>query len=187
MTSAKSIEEKLLELKKTIEFKWRIQSAIPKANPTQVIMIPYIDARDVQDRLDEVIGVSGWQNNFEDVGGHLHCNIGIKIGREWVFKSDRGVQSQTEKEKGEASDAFKRAAVMWGINRDAYQVGTVKLKCRDYNGKPYPCDEAGNFLKGKQLYDTCNKLAKITDLENYDIDITDVQLSEGKYSTLDTE
>lgn len=182
----KTIEEKLLELKKTIPFKWRIQSAYPKNAPTNVIMIPYIDARDVQERLDEVIGASGWQNSFEQVGDALHCSIGIKINDEWVWKSDRGTKSQTEKEKGEASDAFKRAAVMWGINRDAYMVGQVKLPCKDYNGKPYPADQNGNFLKGKKLYDTCNSLAKITDLENYNIAITNDYLVD-KYENLKDE
>ena len=150
-----------------------------------VIMIPYIDARDVQDRLDCVIGASGWQNKFEDIGGKLHCSIGIKINGEWVWKSDRGTASQTEKEKGEASDAFKRAAVMWGINREAYQVGTVKLKCKESGGKYYPADDNGKFLKGEQLYKLCNYLAKITDLDNYSIELTDTHLSETRFKSLE--
>lgn len=181
-----NIEEKLVELKKTINFKWRVQSAYPKSQPTMVIMIPYIDARDVQERLDTVIGASGWQNKYEQIGNSLHCSIGIKIDNEWVWKSDRGVASQTEKEKGEASDAFKRCAVMWGINRDAYQVGTVKLNCRESGGKYYPADANGKFLKGEALYAVCNSMAKITDLENYDIELTSTQLTD-KYHSLDSE
>lgn len=182
----KTIEQKLLELKKTIDFKWRVQSMYPnKTNPTHAIMIPYVDARDVQERLDEVIGASGWQNDFKAVGDRLFGGIGILINGQWVWKWDRGIASQTEKEKGEASDCFKRAAVEWGINRDAYMVGTVKLKVKEFNSKFYPCDEKGQFLKGKKLFDTCNQIAKITELENYDIEITDSYLSElGEDETL---
>ena len=177
--SEKSIESKLLELKKTIDFKWRVQSMYPKTNPTNAIMIPYVDARDVQQRLDDVIGSSGWQSDFKDIGGRLFGGIGIIINNEWIWKWDRGVASQTEKEKGEASDCFKRAAVLWGINRDAYLVGTVKLKVKEYGGKSYPCDDNGKFLKSQELYAHCNRLAKITDLDNYDIEITEGYLSEG--------
>ena len=178
----KTIEQKLLELKKTIDFKWRVQSLYPKNAPTNAIMIPYIDARDVQQRLDDVIGSSGWQNDFKAIGDRLFGGIGILINNEWVWKYDRGVASQTEKEKGEASDCFKRAAVLWGINRDAYLVGTVKLKVKEYNSKSYPCDDNGKFLKGQELFDTCNKIAKITELENYSIELTDDYLSDNRYS-----
>jgi len=183
----KPIEQKLQELKKTIDFKWRVQSMIPnKANPSHAIMIPYVDARDVQEQLDSIIGISGWQNDFKDIGGRLFGGIGILINNEWIWKWDRGVASQTEKEKGEASDCFKRAAVEWGINRDAYTVGTVKLKVKEYNGKHYPCDDNGKFLKGKELFDKCNSIAKITELENYDIEISESVLAD-RYEKLDEQ
>lgn len=151
-------------LKKTIPFKWRVQSSSAKG----AMMVAYIDARDVMDTLDTVCGQDGWQSKFEQIGNALHCSIGIKIDDEWVWKSDRGTPTKTEAIKGEASDAFKRAAVMWGINREAYQLGTVRLKTRDYEGKYYPCDENGNFLKGEKLYNVCNKLAKIEELEFFE-------------------
>jgi len=157
-------------LNEVIPFKWRVQSAIPKAAPTHVQMIAYVDARDVALQLDRVVGVANWCDKYEEVKGHLFCSIGIKIQGEWVFKSDVGTESKTEKEKGESSDAFKRAAVKWGINREAYRVGLVKLPCKMYNNQPYPCDEKGVFLKGQKLYDHCNKLARVEDLENYDLE-----------------
>lgn len=153
----------LKALKKTIPFKWRVQSKIGE----YLIMIPYIDARDVMDTLDKVCEPHMWQSKFEHIGGSLHCSIGIKVGDEWVWKSDRGTPTKTEAAKGEASDAFKRAAVMWGINREAYQLGTVKLKWKEYNGKPYPIDDNGAFLKGDKLFDKCNTLAKVEELEYY--------------------
>lgn len=100
MENKKTIEQKLEELKKTIEFKWRVQSLIPnKTAPKEAIMIPYVDARDVQDRLDDVIGASGWQNKYEQIGASLHCNIGIKIYDEWVWKSDRGLLHKQKKKR----------------------------------------------------------------------------------------
>jgi len=156
----------LLELQKPLPLKWRVQRAVPnKDNPTHVILIGYVDARDVQERLDKVCGIANWQTKYYESKNKQFCDIGIFYNEQWVWKGDCGTPSQTEKEKGETSDAFKRAGVQWGINRFAYKVGEVKLNCKLYAGKPYPCDENGNFLKGKALFDTCNKLAKIEEFE----------------------
>ena len=104
-------------LKKKIDFKWRVQSA----NIYGASCVAYIDARQVQDLLDEVCGAYGWQCEYYEHKGNLFCRIGIACElantMEWVWKSDCGTESNVEKKKGEASDAFKRAAVMWGIGR----------------------------------------------------------------------
>lgn len=169
-----TIEKKLTELKKTIPFKWRVQSLIPnKANATHAQMIAYVDARDVQDHLDAILGQHAWRNDFKDLNGRLFGGIGILVNGEWVWKWDRGTESRTEKEKGEASDAFKRAAVEWGINRDAYRVGLVKIPVKNYNGNFYPCSNDGKFIKGKALYDLCNDIAKTEDMVNFSIEVTE--------------
>lgn len=67
---------------------------------------------------------------------------------------------------------------MWGINRDAYNAGTVKVPVKEYNGKFYPCDSNGKFLKGKSLFDYCNKLANITEMDNYNIEISESPLAD---------
>jgi len=161
----------LKQLRNAIPFKWRVQSLVPKANPQFAIMIPYVDARDVQDKFDEVCGAENWQNEHFEVAGKTHCRIGIKIQKgqsyEWVWKSDRGSISNVEKDKGESSDAFKRAAVYWGVNRSAYQMNPVKLPVKEYQKNYYPIDKTGGFLKGQNLYDYCNKLAKVDELEVY--------------------
>lgn len=166
---SEEIINKINKLKKTIPFKWRVQSEIK--GKALVRMIAYVDARDVAEQLDKVIGPENWTDTFKEVKGSLFCSIGINVGGVWVHKSDCGVASRTEKEKGESSDAFKRAAVKWGINRDAYKVGMLDIPAKEFNGKKYPCDENGKFLKGQQLYDYCNEIAKISELENYDIDL----------------
>ena len=71
----------------------------------------------------------------------MFASIGINSNNEWVWKSDCGTESQVEKEKGEASDAFKRAGVMWGIGRFLYSKKIVKLPVKEKNGKYYPYSE----------------------------------------------
>lgn len=152
-------------LKQPLKNKWRVQSAFPKNNPSHVILVAYVDARDIQERLDDVCEPQNWCNRFYESKGKQFCEIGIKIGEEWVFKSDCGTPTKTEKEKGEASDAFKRAAVHWGINRVAYLYEPVKLPCRMYNGKAYPVGKDGRFLKGEKLYKECDRIAKVHEFE----------------------
>lgn len=156
----------LKQLQKPLPLKWRVRSAFPtKANPTHVILVGYVDSRQVQDLLDEVVGAENWQDEYFECKNKQFCRIGIKINDEWIWKGDSGSESSTEAGKGETSDAFKRAAVKWGINRTAYKVGEVKLPAKMYNSKPYPVDEAGKYLKGDALFHECNRLGKVEDLE----------------------
>ena len=124
----------LQKLKEPIQTKWRVQSA----KKGKAICIPYIDARDAQERLDNVCGMENWGSRHKEEKGNLFCEIGIKINGEWVWKSDVGSESNIEKNKGEASDSFKRAAVMWGVGRFLYKMDPVVLKTSNYKGKEYP-------------------------------------------------
>jgi len=146
------------DLKKVIPFKWRVQSA----NQYGASCVAYIDSRQVQDLLDEVCGIENWQSRFLDVKGNLFCEIGIKINNEWIWKSDCGVESNIEKEKGESSDSFKRAAVMWGVGRFLYSQKIVKLPTKEENGKWIPFSEkTGKFVKdAKSITAWCNQLNK---------------------------
>jgi len=155
-------------LRKTIPFKWRIQSKFPKNNPKKANMIAYVDARDVAEHLDNIVGPENWSDEYYDLNGKIYCRLGIKVGSEWICKSDVGTESQTEKEKGQASDAFKRAAVKWGINRDAYRLGLVQVDLKEYNGKYYPVGSDGKFLKDN-LHDYCNQLIDMESLENFNL------------------
>lgn len=166
--------KELKNLKKTIPFKWRVQSTV-KTDKPEVKMIAYVDARDVAEHLDNIVGAENWCDQYQEIKGRVYCSVGIKCGNEWVFKSDVGTESYTEKEKGESSDAFKRAAVKWGVNRDAYRVGMVTLPAKQYGKNYFPVHD-GKFIKGKSLYDLCNSLAKVEELENYDIDITEIDI-----------
>ncbi len=107
---------------------WRIGST--NADKTKGMALAYIDARDVQDRLDEVCGVGGWQNRYVPMHDKKTvCEIGILIMHEytnvqpeWIWKSDGAGDSDVEAEKGALSDSFKRAAVKWGIGRYLYDL-----------------------------------------------------------------
>jgi hypothetical protein len=149
---------KLQDLKKEISFKWRVQSS----NQWGASCVAYIDSRDVQDLLDEVCGAENWQCKFEEHKGNLFCSIGIKINDSWTWKSDCGTESNVEKEKGEASDAFKRAAVMWGIGRFLYSKKIIKLPVKQENNKWVPFSEKTNrFIKDANTINLwCTELSK---------------------------
>lgn len=85
-------------------------------------LLLYKDARVDQNLLDETFGIFGWQRNHEVIDGQLFCTVSVKDPEtgEWVSKQDVGTESYTEKEKGRASDSFKRACFNLGIGRELY-------------------------------------------------------------------
>lgn len=83
-------------------------------------LLLYKDARCDMRILDETVKAENWQRKHELINGNLFCSVGIKCGDEWVWKQDVGTESYTEKEKGQASDSFKRACFNWGIGRELY-------------------------------------------------------------------
>jgi len=101
--------------------KWRIGSTT--SDKKRGMALAYIDARAVMDRLDEVCGPEGWADEFVDSpSGRVFCKLSIKVGDEWVTKSDAAGDTDVEGLKGGMSDAFKRAAVKWGIGRYLYSL-----------------------------------------------------------------
>jgi len=143
---------KLIDLKNEIPFQWRVQQATEYgAN-----CVAYIDARDVQDVLDNVCEPQNWQCKYEDHKGNLFCSIGIKIGDSFIWKSDCGTESNIEKQKGESSDAFKRAAVMWGIGRFLYLKEIVQLDTIKNKAGKWVASYNGKALYGKQVTKACN-------------------------------
>ncbi len=83
-------------------------------------LLLYKDARADMNLLDETLGYENWQRKHELINGNLFCSVGIKVDGEWIWKQDVGTESNTEAEKGQASDAFKRACVNLGIGRELY-------------------------------------------------------------------
>lgn len=99
---------------------WRVGST--NGDKTRGLALAYIDARDVMERLDAVCGPAGWQRSYPHANGKTVCSIGIKIDGEWIWKADGAGDTDVEAEKGALSDAFKRAAVNWGIGRYLYDL-----------------------------------------------------------------
>lgn len=110
---------------------WRVQGKPFARNGNHSAMaLAYIDARDVMDRLDSVCGPDRWQSRYiETAKGRVLCEIGIKVGDEWVWKSDGAGDTAVEGEKGGISDSLKRAAVQWGIGRYLYRLDSPWVAC----------------------------------------------------------
>lgn len=113
---------------------WRAQQVT--RNGDKALALAYLDARDVMDRLDMVCGPENWQDAYtETARGRVLCKIGIRVGDDWVWKSDGAGETAVEGEKGGISDALKRAAVHWGIGRYLYRFEAVWCPCETHNGK----------------------------------------------------
>lgn len=99
-----------------------IECRVGTQTDTGVSLLLYKDARVDMRMLDEVYGPSNWERYHEVVNGNLFCTVRVwdKEKGCWVAKQDVGTESNTEKEKGEASDSFKRACFNWGIGRELY-------------------------------------------------------------------
>src|SRR3954451_7325179 len=93
----------------------------------RALALVYVDARVIQDRLDEVLGVAGWQDEYECLpDGSVVCRLHLRLGSEWITKMDVGGQSEQpdegDRRKAAFSDALKRAAVKFGIGRYLYRL-----------------------------------------------------------------
>jgi hypothetical protein len=112
------------------EIDFRVQSVNKGGFAT---ILAYKNARIDMIRLDTIYGVDGWQKKYEVINGNLFCSVGIYSEKlqQWVWKMDVGTESNTEKEKGEASDAFKRACFNLGIGRELYDYPVIQVKLDD--------------------------------------------------------
>ncbi len=97
---------------------------------TSVMLLIYKDARVDMAVLDETFGAENWQCSYREVKGNMFCTISVwdKEKSQWVSKEDVGIESNTEGEKGEASDSFKRAGTKWGIGRELYTAPRIWIK-----------------------------------------------------------
>lgn len=104
-----------------------------RAGSVGVTLLLYKDSRVDMRLLDEVFGVYGWQCEFNRIGNNLYCELRIKDPEtgEWLTKSNVGTPSNNEAEKGEASDALKRAGFMLGIGRELYTAPFIYVTLND--------------------------------------------------------
>ena len=108
---------------RTSEIECRVQQV--KSNGC--VLLLYKDARCDMRILDEVFGIDGWEREHQVVNGNLYCTVRIwsEKRQQWISKQDVGTESNTEKQKGEASDSFKRACFNIGIGRELYSAPFV--------------------------------------------------------------
>lgn len=141
-----SMKDLLEKLAKPIPYSWRVQSR--NKDKTKAFCSAYIDARDVMRVLDEHCT---WEVQYQEIAGFIFCGIGITIDGEQLWRWDCGARVEDNPQdqmydqagKSAASDAFKRAAVMWGVGRFLYDMDMVTLPCDQYGN---PVDQSGNRI-----------------------------------------
>ena len=131
-----------------------IEVRVQSVKQNGLVLLLYKNARVDMNILDETVGAENWQREHYECKGNLFCRVGIRVGHDikmnansvnltnpnWVWKSDCGTESNTEAQKGEASDSFKRACFNWGIGRELYTSPFIWVsadKCNIQNGKCY--------------------------------------------------
>jgi len=132
------------------EIEWRVITSKGGAKPFAIVA-PYVDARAITRRLDEVFGIDGWTNNIQIVNDGVICTLTVWMEDKWISRSDGANTTKIEPVKGGISDALKRAAALFGIGKYLYYVptplfadlsterisnNTVKLDDRRYYWKP---------------------------------------------------
>lgn len=122
------MEVKFRKLKAN-EIDVRVGKVIATENFEGVTLLLYKDARVDMQLLDETVGAMNWQRKHSRE--NANCAIGIydNSKKEWVWKEDTGVESNSEAEKGLASDSFKRAGTNWGIGRELYSAPNILVEC----------------------------------------------------------
>ena len=126
-------------------------------------LLLYKDARADMIILDETVGAENWTRRHTRDNANCIVSIWDEKKSQWIEKEDTGTESNTEKEKGLASDSFKRACVNWGIGRELYTapfiwVNTDKITWYSKNGKDYPKDR----FKVKEIeYDESRNICRL--------------------------
>ena len=151
------------------EIEVRIQSVKEKG----LILLLYKDARADQRILDESVGNMNWQRHHTRDNKNCIVSIWDTEKKQWIEKEDTGVESNTEKEKGLASDSFKRACFNWGIGRELYTSPFIWVNAKD----------TGINIVGKNGKFTCYdkfEVEKITYDEKGNIDGLSIKKVNGK-------
>ena len=133
------------------EIEARVQSV--KANG--LVLLLYKDARCDMKLLDETVGPMNWQKEYLRDNSNCRVSVWDIEKKQWVSKEDTGTESNTEKEKGKASDSFKRACFNWGIGRELYSAPFIWIPAERCNikqsGNKYICND--KFRVEKITYD----------------------------------
>lgn len=132
-----------------------------------ISLLLYKDARCDMNILDETVGSMNWQRAHSRDNANCSVSIWDEKKAMWITKEDTGSESFTEKEKGLASDSFKRACFNWGIGRELYTAPFIWIaadKCKidvsEYQGKKkYTCKDS--FYVSQIFYDDNRQISKL--------------------------
>jgi hypothetical protein len=120
----KAIAAELARPFKAEDVHWKAQTTTK--DKKRALAVPYLTARNVMDRLDQVLGLDGWQDQYQEAGSAVVCTLRCRFGDVWIQRSDAGGMAESieegDKLKSACSDALKRAAVKFGIGRYLYDV-----------------------------------------------------------------
>lgn len=147
MADIKDIQEKLLAPFDPFDIEWRVQQAGEKQGHKWALVLAYVTNRAIMERLDDVFGIDGWQNEYFPLpDGGVVCGLKCKLGDEWITKYDGADKTNIEATKGGLSNAMKRAGVQWGIGRYLYRLDTTFVTLTE--GKlPSDGDNIACFIK----------------------------------------
>ena len=132
------------------EIDLRVGTVISTQNFKGVSLLLYKDARVDMTILDETVGATNWKREHTRENANCIVSIWDDDKKQWVSKEDTGTESNTEAEKGLASDSFKRACVNWGIGRELYSAKNIIVECelyKDDKGKTRPANGISWFVK----------------------------------------
>jgi len=124
-----------------------IDCRVSTINEKGLSLLLFKDARCDMNLLDETVGTTNWKRSHQLIGDRLYCTVEIwdTDKNQWISKQDVGTESYTEKEKGQASDSFKRACFNFGLGRELYTapfiwIPSAKTEIINKNGKPATYD-----------------------------------------------
>ena len=112
-----------------------IECRVAVINEKGLSLLLFKDARVDQKILDETFTPFGWKRTHQSIEGNLYCTVEIwdKEKKQWIAKQDVGVPGYSEKEKGQASDSFKRACFNWGVGRELYTAPFIWIAAANAN------------------------------------------------------
>ncbi|WP_040407600.1 Rad52/Rad22 family DNA repair protein [Cetobacterium somerae] len=164
-----SLKEKLEKPFSEDELEFRVGAT--NSDKTKGLALAYIQARAIQNRLDEVVGIENWKVSYKEINGGFIAKLELKINNEWIAKEDGSGVTDYEAIKGGISCAFKRVASVWGIGRYLYEVEGQWLPI-EQRGKSYIFKETPKL--NKQQKDSSVEESKKDRAKN-------IELTFGKY------
>lgn len=148
-----------------------IDCRVATINEKGLSLLLYKDARCDMNILDETVGPMGWQRQHSR--DNANCSVGIfEPDRGWIWKEDTGTESNTESEKGLASDSFKRACFNWGIGRELYTAPFIWIEAGKYEG----------YQRNDKKWATYDSFS-VTDIEIKDKKIVGLVIKNNKTNT----